>query len=214
MRSTSTLIINYRTPLLIERAVRSFANYYPDIPLHIIDNGSGLPSKSVLEALNDELEMVKVTFLEENIFHGPAMDYGIKEATTDRVFVMDSDAEVTRAGFLEEMNEVLDRHDEYYGAGMVFHVNERGFKEPNGLPVLMTAHMLLRKNLYDRLPPFIHHGQPTIRNFKAAQDRGYRFYDYPIGKFVAHEGRGTASKFGYQLGLRGKIDYLLNKIGF
>ena len=31
--------------------------------------------------------------------------------------------------------------------------------------------------------------------------------------YIDHLWRGTASKFGYGLGLKGKFDYLLNKLG-
>jgi len=73
--------------------------------------------------------------------------------------------------------------------------------------------MLIRSTAYLDFPPFIHHGQPTIHNFKAARDQGYHLQNYNIEDYIFHHWRGTANRFGYGLGIKGKIDYLLNKLG-
>jgi hypothetical protein len=43
---------------------------------------------------------------------------------------------------------------------------------------------------------------------------GYILKSFPIENFIDHRWRGTASRFGYGLGWRGKIDFVLNKLGF
>ncbi|HCI69806.1 MAG TPA: hypothetical protein DHV30_04090, partial [Balneola sp.] len=90
----TTVIINFQTPDLLDRAVRSFKRFYPEIPLIIIDNGSKDfgQSKKLIKSFGEEFESTEGVFLETNIFHGPAMDLAIKEyVNTKYVFFLDSD---------------------------------------------------------------------------------------------------------------------------
>jgi hypothetical protein len=45
----------------------------------------------------------------------------------------------------------------------------------------------------------------------SAKKRGYNLLDFPIDEYVIHMGRGTSSRYGYGLGLRSIIDFILNK---
>jgi hypothetical protein len=100
-----------------------------------------------------------------------------------------------------------------YAVGEIIKVNDRGFKDEQGFDVLITPYFLVKKEYYNNLPPFIHHGQPTIHNFKKAEQEGLKLIDFPISEYIHHHWRGTASRFGYGLGLKGKLDYFLNKLG-
>lgn len=53
----------------------------------------------------------------------------------------------------------------------------------------------------------------VLANFKAARENGYKLLHFPMDKYIDHLWRGTASKYGYKLGLKGKLDYLLNRLG-
>jgi glycosyltransferase involved in cell wall biosynthesis len=209
----SAAVINYQTPDLLDTAVRSFHSHYPDVTVLVIDNGSSDESPAMIEALGAELgNVIETRVLNENRYHGPAMDLALRELQTDYVYIFDSDTATLRSGFLEQMMRLADR-DGVYGVGQIVHVNKRGFAVREGIPVLVSAHMLINRNLYLTLPPFIHHGLPALANFKAASDRGLRLESYPVAEYVKHFGRGTAERFGYGLGLRSRLDYLLNKIG-
>lgn len=212
--AVSVLVVNFQTPELLEVAVRSFKYHYPHVQTTIVDNGSRDASRDCVEALVSELPRVQARYLDVNIFHGPAMDVGLRAATAPYVFVMDSDTETVQAGFLEEMIESVRGDAQGYGAGHVVHVNKRGFTRPSGIPVLSSAYMLLDARKYQTLPPFVHHGLPALQNFRAAYAAGLRLHAYPIQRYVRHLGRGTASRYGYGLGLRGKVDYVLSRMGF
>ena len=67
---------------------------------------------------------------------------------------------------------------------------------------------------YETLPPFVHHGLPVLANMRAAHARGLRVAPFPIADYVWHKGRGTAARFGYGLGWRSRLDYLLHRLGF
>lgn len=214
-KSISAVVINYRTPDLLKTAVESFRRFYPEIPLLIVDNGSADDSSSAIEQLCAAGGgRVQAEYLPENIFHGPAMHLALQRQTTRYVYVFDSDTETLKGGFLESMHGALEKSEESYGAGHVVRANHRGFADTKGIPVLASAYMLLKRDVYLQLPPFIHHGLPALQNFQAAAKQGYRLIPYPIEEYVEHLGRGTAERYGYGLGLRSKIDYLLNRIGF
>ena len=214
MTNTTAIIINFQTPDLTETAVRSFKKYYPDTNLILADNGSrDSGSVELINRLSQELTGIKSHFFDSNLYHGPAMDYLIKsEAKSDYVFLLDSDTETLKGGFLEQMT-ALCGNEKIYGAGRVQLINKRGFKSEEGIPILLTPYMLLKRELYEKFPPFVHHGQPTIYNFKAAFEQGYELRQFDIQDHISHLWRGTADRFGYGLNWKARLDYVLNKIG-
>lgn len=209
-------IIHYQTPDLLETAVRSFKTHYPDCALILLDNGSKDGSAEQVRVLAEEYPSTELICMDENIYHGPAMDHIMRNvAESELVFFLDSDTETRSSGFLEEMAALLSESGSHYGAGEVVQVNKRGFKstEEGCAPILLTPYMLLRRSMYLDLPPFIHHGQPTLHNFRAANEKGYHLVNYKVSDHVDHLWRGTADRFGYGLGWSSKWDYLMNKLG-
>lgn len=209
----TTVIINFQTPDLLRTAVTSFKKVYPEVDLLILDNGSKDNSIEEINELKCRFDNISVIELKENIYHGPAMDLVCKKyISSDYTFFLDSDTETKQGGFLEQMYSQFDAK-KVYGVGEFNIVNNRGFKSDTGLRILQTPYMLLDTEIYNRLPPFIHHGQPTLFNFKKAQEDGYELEEFNVSDYIDHRWRGTADKFGYGLGWRGKLDYVLNKLG-
>lgn len=210
-----TVIINFQTPGLLKEAVSTFTKTYPDQDVLIVDNGSQDNSRETIQEIEETSSRIKTLFLENNIFHGPAMDLVLnKSSNYDYLFFLDSDTETRKTGFLEAMYEIAEKDDNVYAIGQKAWVNKRGFKDEQGFQIILTPYMFLRRALYSYFPPFFHHGQPTLQNFFEATDNGYKLVNFPIEKYIFHHWRGTAKKYGYKLGLKGKIDYLLNKFGF
>lgn len=211
----TAVVIHYQTPDLVDLAVRSFRQCYPEVPLLIVDNGSQDHSRQVIEALITTVGgPTQALWMPRNLYHGPAMHRAMEEVDTPYVYFFDSDTETHRGGFLEPMIAALEANPMAYGAGRVVTVDRRrGFRKPEGMPVLATPYMLLRRALYFRLPPFIHHGLPTIENFRAAEQAGYHLLPFPIETYVHHLGRGTAGRYGYGLGWRSRLAYLLERLG-
>ena len=73
--------------------------------------------------------------------------------------------------------------------------------------------MLIRREPYLTLPPFERHGSPCLANMRAARAAGLALLDFPVDAYVRHLGRGTAGRHGYRLGMRGRLNHLLNKLG-
>ncbi len=210
----TAVIINFQTPDLVRIAIESFKKYYPKVPLLIIDNGSKDESPLVIKQLAQKHSEIETIFLEKNIYHGPAMDLAIrKHIETELVFFLDSDTETISPGFLEKMVTLIGNDSQNYGVGEYDWVNKRGFSAKKGSTILQTPYMLLRTSIYKQLSSFEHHGQPTLFNFKDAEEKEYKLVSFPISKYIDHKWRGTAERFGYGLGWRGKLDYLLNKLG-
>jgi len=216
MKEITTVIINYQTPALLQVAVSSFKGFYPDTKLILIDNGSKdeEKSKKVIEELGVKYSAIEVIYLEKNIYHGPAMDLAIRKyIKTDYTFFLDSDTESIKPDFLERMLEMSLLSDKIYGVGELAKVNNRGYKSEEGNDILLTPYMLIKNEIYTDLKPFVHHGQPTLFNFIDAKEKGYLLKKFEVSTYIDHLWRGTASKFGYGLGLKGKIGYVLNRLG-
>lgn len=215
MNSVTTVIVNYQTPDLLRDAVLSFKKHYPENKVLIFDNGSADNSRTIISDLHEQYpESIETHFEQKNIFHGPALDKSIRELVkTDYCFFLDSDTVTKEKGFLEKGMDLLSSEEKNYALGYKLNANKRGFKDPEGTPIILTPYLLMKTAPYRKFPPFFHHGQPVLNNFREAQKKGYKLIHFPMEKYIDHLWRGTASKFGYGLGLKGKFDYLLNKLG-
>jgi len=215
MKNVTAVIVNYQTPLLLEDAVVSFKTFYPSVNLLIFDNGSLDNSSEVIENLQKKFpDSIQTHYESKNIFHGPALHKSISELVKSKYcFFLDSDTVTKKHGFLEKGLDILSSKNKNYALGRMIKTNERGFKDPEGIPIIVTPYLLIKTEPYAEFPPFIHHGQPVLHNFKEAQKREMNLIDFPMHDYIDHLWRGTASKYGYGLGLKGKFEYLLNKMG-
>lgn len=215
-QSVTVVVVHYQTPELLQQTVDSFREFYPSVPLLIVDNGSSGDSDAILTHYESEQESNTTVHREkENLFHGPALDKSARELVkTPFCFFLDSDTRTEKGGFLEEILQVLNEDPKNYAAGRQILANRRGFKDEAGFPILLTPYLMLKREDYPRFPPFIHHGQPGLQHFMEVQKAGFRIIDFPMHHYIHHIWRGTASKYGYRLGWRGKWDYLMNKLGW
>jgi len=215
MKQVTTVIVNYQTPDLLQQAVESFKAVYPNVQTLIFDNGSRDHSRIVISSLRDVYpDSVEAHFEGKNIYHGPALHKALtKLIKTEYCFFLDSDTYTKKGGFLECGVKELSSNKKNYAFGYCIKANQRGFKDENGITVAVTPYLMLKCEHYHEFPQFIHHGQPVLFNFKDAQEKGYQVIHFPMDNYIDHLWRGTASKYGYKLGLKGKIDYLLNRLG-
>ncbi len=213
----TVVVINFQTPDLTSQAVRSLRRFYPDVPLLLIDNGSGDTSPRALEELRQaqpgptEL-LLNVT----NLHHGPAMDLALRLLQTPYVLMFDSDCLVERGGFLEAMLDLAQETPQGYAVGKKIFMNDRGFdvaESPGAHPYIRPICMLVNRERYLKFPPFERHGAPCLANMRAAAAAGLALLHFPVEDYVRHLGRGTASRHGYRLGWRGRLNHLLNRFG-
>jgi len=216
LESITAVIVNYRTERLTERCVETLLRYYPDVHLILIDNGSQDGSTDYIMDLSIRKDTVTCIINEENLYHGPAMDQGIRSSTSRYVFILDSDCEILKGGFLEKML-VLFNDPNLYAVGRLTSMDRYGYEtELRSSRVVRYVHpsaMLIDRHKYLRLSGFVHHGSPCLRNMKEAERQGYGVCGFPVHEFVLHYGRGTCSRYGYGLGPRTSIERLLSKLG-
>ncbi len=213
----TAVIINFRTPDLTQRAATSFRAFYPSTPLLLIDNGSGSTDAGELRRLAGDCgPETEALILPHNVHHGPAMDAALRHVASPYVLFLDSDCVVNRGGFLEVMTAQLTADAGRYAAGKKIMMDLRGFDlqgDQPGYPYIRPICMLVRREAYLGLPPFRRHGAPCLENMRAAVRNGLQLVHVPVEEYITHEGRGTASRHGYRLGLRGKINHLLHRLG-
>ncbi len=217
LSSVTAVVINFQTPDLTRRAVTSLRLWYPDLPLLLIDNGSTDDSPSQLQTLAGE-STAPTTLLRNprNLHHGPAMDQALRHLSTEEVFFLDSDCVIVKGGILERLLEALRSGERIYAAGKRVFMNSRGFDTepgPRSHPYIRPICMVIRRRPYLTLPPFRRHGAPCLDNMRAATATGLHLAHVPVEEYVRHEGRGTAGRYGYRLGWKGKLNHVLNRLG-
>lgn len=211
----NVLIINYKTPNLTLKCAQSFLSHYPTVKVLLIDNGSNDASIEVIQQLAQQHDSVNYILNDSNLHHGPAMHQGIVKIKTPFLFTLDSDSEVTQAGFLEEML-VFFADPRLYATGRLQHKNKLGYPAKYQLlghvKYIAPNAMLLDREKYLSLPFFTYHGAPCLKNMATAEKIGYKVREFPIEDFINHHGRGTCSRYGYALGPRSYFDHFVNKI--
>ena len=211
----TVLVINYRTLELTQHCVESFRTYYPQVKVILIDNGSFDDSRNYIQELAESQTHIFSLLNPRNIFHGPAIHKGIQTCQTPLVMTLDSDVQVMRGGFLEDMAGTFEQPG-IYAIGKLVHMDMFGYETTQDtlltFEYIHPSCMLVRREVYLKLNPFFHHGSPGIRNMRHAIRSGYKLVDFPIEKYIQHNGRGTCSRYGYGLGMRHTIEYLLHNV--
>ncbi len=199
------VIINFQTPDLTRKAIESLRQFYPHLPLLLVDNGSEDNSRASLQEFQLRFPATtQLLFNQRNLYHGPAMHQAMGEVASSFVLFLDSDCEIHRGGFIEGMAEIANQDNLCYAVEKRVYMNKRGFdvsEQQGAIPCIRPVCMLVKREIYSLLRTFRHHGTPCLDNMQDALARGYHLIDFPIFDFVAHEGRGTAGKYGYGLGL-------------
>lgn len=212
----TAILVNFRTETFTRKSVESFRAAYPTTPMILIDNGSADASTELIAKFSERDPAVRAMLLPTNIFHGPAMDHGIHATKTRFVLLLDSDTEVKRSGYLEQMLEYFAEDPTVYAVGKRGWTNRFGYtpislSEPHVAYVHPFASLIDRLK-YLELAPFVHHGAPCYRNMWAAHKAGYKALHFPIERYIRHFGKVTAAQVGYGYSRKMRAQLLLNKI--
>lgn len=198
----SAVMVNYKTRDVTRRAVESFVSHYPDVPLLLIDNGSGDASTPVMQKLGDRYPSVTTHLLPDNIYHGPALDLALHTLSTPYVLTLDSDTITERGGWLEAMLGHFQADNRLYAIGWLRWVNHNGVAtadgqpRPNLHPYVHPYCALLDRAKYLVLQPFIKEGAPCRVNMSSAVKAGYHLVSFPVERYVTHLVAGTRRMYG------------------
>ena len=190
----TAVVVNYQTEQLIEVAVASFREFYPDVHLVISDNNSTDGSWEWIKEQEDEV--TKVVLNEANIGHGPALNSAFIEAATRFVFTFDSDVTFLREGLLEQM---LLEIEDAYAIGWLRWVNRSGvsvlegkpFNKDRFCPYIHPYAALYNRNIYLSLAPFGNRGAPAVVNMHDAKKNGIEVKPFVLTSYVSHLVAGT-----------------------
>jgi glycosyltransferase involved in cell wall biosynthesis len=200
----TAIVVNYRTLENTAHCVESWLGFYPELPLILVDNGSADDSTIYIQRMASSHSNIQNILNDFNNHHGPGMHQAIQTTRTPFVFLLDSDTIVHTGGFLEQMLSEFAHDPNLYALGRLAHKNRYGFSVQPGtrryIRYIDPYAMLLDRRKYFQLRPFFHHGAPCIHNMQDAARSGFHVSDYPIQEFIWHAGRGTCSRYGYDLG--------------
>lgn len=212
----TVILVNFRTEAFTRRSFETFRAAYPSTPMLLVDNGSGDGSTELIKEIAERDSFAEAILLDTNIFHGPAMHLGIQRAKTKFVFLLDSDTEVTRGGFLEKMLACFAEDPCVYAVGKQGWTNRFGYfpisEEERHTAYVHPFASLIDRLKYLELAPFVHHGAPCYRNMWAAKKAGYRTVHFAIQDYIRHFGKVTAAQFGYGYDKKMRAQLRLNKI--
>ncbi len=189
------LTINYNTPALLSRLLRSL-RAHAAVPVLVVD-GSDRATWRLAARFTARRYGAAIHQPGYNIHHGPGMDFGIRYLAADWVLVVDSDVELVRDGVVP----LLTTHAaaDVYAVGTVQPVDDGGIDDPDGpIAYLHPRLMLLNRAAYLANPPATRHGAPMIEPMRRLAETGeWRVVDVPgLDAYYLHEVQGTVMRTG------------------
>ena len=201
--SITAICVVYRTKDLVQKTIESFREFYPDLPLIVVDNsGEDCECSQYLRKLTKQDKNVSIFTMPENIGHGPGMDYAINRINTEWAYIFDSDTEMFKSGILETF-KVIAGYRKILAAGNKQMVSIAGrsagrTKAKADIQYIHPAVCFINRQLYLTYPPFRYHGAPCIDTYTKVHEQVLSdelLSDFPVESFVKHEWRGTRSFF-------------------
>ena len=212
----TTIVVNFRTRDETRTCLTTLRAAYPTLNAIVIDNGSADESTEFLRQFDAEDRFARVIFNEANVFHGPALDQGMREADTRLVFLLDSDCEIRHSGFLEPLVEAFSDDPLLYAIGKRGYANRWGYgpisRRERWTYYVHPFAAVVDRGKYFTLPPFVHHGAPLYRNMWGATRAGYHLRHVMIEDHVLHRRRTTARVHGYSYDRRLRLQDRLNAL--
>ena len=202
------VVISFNSTELLRGMLTSLRKFYSN-KVHVID-GSDAEHLPKIQAVTSTFEDVKLHVMGYNIHHGPGMAWAIQNLELNgQVLFLDTDVEVLRDGFLEELSKALQPGD--YGVGGVAYVNREGFDIEYGYGAIAYLHppcMLCNIEVMRQWPMPIKHGAPMVAPMLALHDAGrsellrnleWTKNDVLMGTkkiYINHIGKGTSNSTG------------------
>lgn len=206
--SIPVVVVVYNTPELASGLLSSFRRYYSN-EIFLLDGSDEQLSVKVKDVSGD-YERVNYIGFGYNIHHGPGMAWAIKNLNlSGPVLFLDSDIEIVRGGFIEDLLGELE--PALYGVGAVAHINRDGFDvspSESAIPYLHPPCMLCNAEVMRQWPLPNKHGAPMRDAMVALHDAKssrllknieWVFNDLTDGtekRYLIHLSQGTVKKTG------------------
>jgi glycosyltransferase involved in cell wall biosynthesis len=192
-KDVTVLICQRKTKELIQLCLESLLQYYPDIPVIVVDGDSQDDSTLYLRYKSIVCPNLKVWERTGINSHGITMDEAIRNfVNTNYVLLMDSDVITFRSGYIEGMMEQFIGNINLYATGNLMLVSRQN--EACGAPfdendVLRYTHpccSIYQVPTYKKMRPFANHGAPCVFNLLDAEIMKYDIGYFPVDKYTAH----------------------------
>ena len=191
MNDLTGLVVSYNTKELLQTAIESIREFYPILPILIVDSSDqDNECYELVKVLSISDPQIKRIHISGNIGHGKGMDYGIININTKHILLFDSDIEMIEP-CLEIMLGALGL--DHYGVGQVISVDKNGNNSENGIPYLHPHFCIINTRLYCDYAPFVHHGAPLIKTMIDIlyHNVNNELVNFDVSAYVNHKGRGT-----------------------
>jgi glycosyltransferase involved in cell wall biosynthesis len=192
----AVVIVNHKTLDLTRQCLESLRNFYSDVLVYLVDNGSNDASTEYVKNCKDS-HVVSV-LNDVNSGHGGALHQATELCQQRYLFTLDSDTIVRRGGFLEAMRAEFDKEPSPYAVGYECETDQNGYNTYTGKGVRYIHPFASMYDLwtYRTLRPFIHHGAPAIENMIDANVRMLGLVNFPITRYIEHLEGGTSRRVG------------------
>lgn len=198
-KEITVLICQRQTPDLIKLTLSSLLQFYPDIPIIVVDGDSQDDSTIYLRYMAAKHSNIKVW---ERIglrhSHGETLDQALRShIKTKYCLMMDSDVITERGGWIEGMLKQFEDDPKLYATGTRMLVTRDG--QACGAPkdrndVLMYAHIstaIYHVPTYLTLKPAVDHGAAFCHNMTDAERKGFNIGYFPVDKYLSHLSGGS-----------------------
>lgn len=217
------ITVNYNTPDLVDRLVKSVIEIEGNYPIHIIDG-------SDRQVYKDELTQamlkhgvinpnIRITQFSKNIHHGRGMNFGVSDSEYEWVLILDSDNFIIQPCIEKVVQTLIETDKKLCGYHCWVDVGGRsqGRNQTDTGEILYyhPSFLLINRNFYMELKAknitFIHHGAPCLKIMQYLHYNGlsktvgitladvFGIHPKEYGQLVNLESRGTVSRFGYNL---------------
>lgn len=209
--SVTVIIVNRKTHKLTETCLISLFQFYPDIPVLLIDNRSGAgPALEYVKYAAATYPNVKALYIVKGEpHHARGLNLGVERTTTPYFLTLDSDVTVLRGEWIEKMLQAFADDDKLFAIG---HLCRNAGKDcvtpPKGRqPKFNFVHpfcAMWDRVKYNRLGVvFAYTGQPACYICINAEQKGYHLANvngiHPHNKtsvplYVRHVWGGTRTR--------------------
>jgi len=213
------ITVNYNTPDLIERIIKSVRDNEGDYQIRIIDGSDKEPFKTDIIKICEKYDNIMLEQQGWNIHHGRGMDLGVSTSKYEYCLSLDSDNYIQQPiikkmydGLIENNKMMIGGHCHVNGSGEGI---GRNYSKEYPIKYYHPSLLMIKTEYYLRLKAvgitFIHHGAPSIKIMKYLYDNnisdivGISLWDYlnisetEISKYTNLKSRGTVNRFGYNL---------------
>jgi glycosyltransferase involved in cell wall biosynthesis len=182
--------VNLMTLGLTRAMYESLREFYPDVRVILVDNGSRDKSTDFIREQARIHPHTDCVLSARNLGHGGGLNQAIRKAATRYVFTIDSDCIVKQGSFLELMVQRFEKDPLLFALGSLDHRGTSGIKRGPHPYVHPWASMLDRSK-YLKLTPFVNGGAPAMRTMLDAEKHGFHFGSFPVRQYIHHIGGGT-----------------------